>query len=215
MNAGSAASTVLVLIRHGEAESNFTGRIGGHSSTPLTELGRRQARATAQALREALAPTVVISSDLVRARETAEPIGAALGLDIRLDPRLRERSLGIMDGLSFEEAAAAHPAEWQRLRERDPLACPPGGETVHQVFERVSQAIDDIAHTFPGERVAVVSHGIAIYHAFAHICGLGSPAGGLKVFTLVDNCSISTFTFHRNHWLLSALNDRAHLRQLT
>jgi probable phosphoglycerate mutase len=215
MDTGSTASTLIALVRHGQSEGNVSGCIGGHCATPLTELGHRQSRATAEALVRELEPTVLVSSDLVRARQTAEPIARSCALDLGLDARLRERSLGVMDGLSFTDAAERYPDDWQRLRAREPGACPPGGETVAAVFERVSQVIDHIAHSHLGERVVVVSHGLAIYHAFAHICGLGSPARGLRVFSLVDNCSISLFTFRRDHWLLGSINDRAHLRDLT
>lgn len=215
MSTGSTASTVLFLIRHGQSESNLNGQIGGHTPSPLTDLGHRQARATAAAVLRDLQPTTVLSSDLLRARQTAEPIGQSCDLDVGFDERLRERSLGVLDGLTFEQAAERYPDHWQRLRSRDPAACPPGGETVAGVFERVSQVIDDLVRDHAGERVAIVSHGMAIYHALAHILGLGNPADGLRVFSLVDNCSISMFTFRRDHWLLGTVNDRAHLRDVT
>lgn len=211
MAIGSTAWTVLALVRHGQSESNLSGCIGGHSQTPLTELGQRQAHRTARALADDFAPGVVISSDLLRARQTAIPIAQACNVELVIDPRLRERSLGVLDGLTFAEAEAADPDIWRRLRDRDPDACPSGGEPVDAVFTRVSQAIDDIARRHAGGRVVVVSHGLAIYHAFAHICGLGSPARGLRVFSLVENCSISRATYRGSYWYLSTLNEFAHL----
>ena len=79
------------------------------------------------------------------------------------------------------------------------------------MFARVSQAIDRIVAAHAGGRVIVVSHGLAIFHAFAHITGLGSPARGLQVFTLVDNCSITRLEHRGSHWRIFSLNECGHL----
>jgi probable phosphoglycerate mutase len=208
---------VLALVRHGEAESNRDGRFGGHSDAPLTPLGRAQAAATATALLPFEA-TAIIASDLPRAMDTAAPIVAATGLPLTLDPALRERSLGVFDGLRFDEAEQRYPAEWARLLARDHSMVPPGGETVEDVYQRVSAAIDRIVASHAGGRVVVVSHGLAMFHAFAHIWGLGSPARELQVFVLVDNCSISRIE-HRTgitagRWRILTVNETEHLRSV-
>src|SRR5215207_4552965 len=119
VNAGSSdGRTVLFLVRHGESDSNFHGRIGGHSPVPLTERGLRQAALTARAL-AALRPTAVISSDLVRAQQTAAPIAEVTGHALVLEPGLRERSLGVFDGLAYAEAETRYPEAWKRLMARD------------------------------------------------------------------------------------------------
>ena len=89
----------VLLLRHGETDSNAGGVIQGWLPVPLNERGRTQSRRLARRL-EAFAPRVrrLISSDLVRARQTAEPIAAALGLDAVPDQRWRERCLGEMEG---------------------------------------------------------------------------------------------------------------------
>jgi probable phosphoglycerate mutase len=211
----SDAPTTLLWIRHGEADSNRDGKFGGHSPVPLTELGRRQAAATARALAR-LEPTVLVSSDLLRARQTAEPIAELCRLELVLDPALRERSVGVLDGLSFAEAEARHPELWARLRARDPDAIPEGGETHAAVFARVSGAIDRLIAAHPGERIAMVSHGLALYHAFSYVCGLGPPSPDHKVFVLVDNCSLSRVEHRitsdaRPRWRIVTLNDTGHL----
>jgi broad specificity phosphatase PhoE len=217
MSTGSAdapEATVLALVRHGESEGNIHGRVGGHGPTPLTERGHRQAHALAAALARAFQPTAIVASDLIRARQTAAPLAELTGLSPVLDPRWRERSLGVMDGLLFTEIEARYPDDWHRLRTREPGACPPGGETQDQVFARVSAAVEDAVARYPGGRVVVISHGIAIFHALAHIFGLGSPAAGLKVFVQVGNCSVSTFRHRAGHWYIEAVNDRSHLHAL-
>jgi len=210
-----SAVTTLLWIRHGEAESNRDGRFGGHSAAALTELGRRQAAATARAVAR-FEPTALVSSDLARARQTAEPIAEACRLEIVLEPGLRERSVGILDGLSFTEAAERHPELWQRLRARDHTAIPDGGETHLAVYARVSAAIDRLVAEHPGGRVALVSHGLALYHAFSHVCGMGAPGPDHSVFVLVDNCSLSRLEHRissdgRPRWRIVTLNDTGHL----
>jgi probable phosphoglycerate mutase len=207
-------ATVLVLVRHGEAVSNVEGRVGGHGPAPLTDRGQRQARVTAEVLARSLRPTAIVASDLTRTRQTAAPLAELTGLVPELDPRWRERSLGVMDDLLFSEIETRYPDEWQRLRSRDPRACPPGGEPLDHVFARVSAAVDDAIARHPGGRVVVISHGLAIFHALAHILGLGSPGNGLKVFTLVDNCSLSSFRHRAGHWYIETINDRAHLHEV-
>jgi len=206
--------TTLLLVRHGEAESNAQLRFGGWSPVPLTDKGRRQAEAAAKAI-AARAPTAIVTSDIVRARQTAEPIAAACGLPLELDERLRERSVGVFDGLLFAEAEAKYPEAWKQMLARDPDAVPEGAETVDQVFRRVTEAIDSIIAAHEGGKVVVVSHGIALYHVFAHVCGLGSPRGHQRVFVLADNASI-THVEHRadddrTHWRIHTVNDTAHL----
>src|SRR5687768_14731761 len=118
--------TTLVWVRHGEADSNRDGRFGGHSPAALTPKRVRQAQATAHALTR-LQPPAIIASDLMRARQTAEPIADACKLPLVLEPGLRERSLGVLDGLSFQEAEQLYPDLWKRMR--DPDMVPERGET--------------------------------------------------------------------------------------
>jgi broad specificity phosphatase PhoE len=209
--------TALYLVRHGEADSNRDLRFGGWSAAALTELGVRQARAVGHAL-AAHRPTAIVSSDLVRARQTADAVAEATGLPLELDADLRERSVGVFDGMSFADAEARYPDAWKRLLARDPDVVPEGAETADQVFERVSRALDRIVVRHAGGRVVVVSHGIALYHAFSHVCGLGSPRGRHRVFVLTDNASVTHLEHHagdaRATWRIHTLNDTAHLADL-
>jgi probable phosphoglycerate mutase len=217
MNPGSPArserpaSTELLVVRHGESMGNVEGRFGGHGPTPLTERGKRQARAVAAHLAASHAPTRLIASDLPRARETALAVAEATGLPLVTDPGLRERSVGCWDDMLFTEVAAQFPEEWELMNQRDYRYCPPGGETIDAVFARVGATIERVVAEHPGERIVLVSHGIAIYHLFAHVCGLGSPAAELSVFTLVDNASLSRFRRYPTRWRILTLNETAHL----
>lgn len=210
----ATAPTELLLVRHGEADSNRDGRFGGWSPVPLTERGRAQAARAAAELAERR-PVAVITSDIVRAVETAAPICAALGVTARHEPGLRERSLGVFDGLAFAEAEARYPELWRRLLARDPDAVPEGGEPATAVFARVSAAIARIVADHAGQRVVVVTHGLALFHVFSYVCGMGVPSPDAPVFVLVDNASI-THVEHRagDRWRIVTINDTAHLRGL-
>ena len=211
MNAATRPdSTELLVVRHGESEGNAEGRFGGHGPTPLTERGRRQAERVAELI-AGMEPTAVVSSDLSRALSTAEVIAARTGLTPVLDPGLRERCLGIFDGLSFAEVKERYPEEWARLAGRDLAYCPEGGEAIDDMYQRVTAAVDRMVAAHIGGRIVVVSHGIAIFHLFAHVTGLGSPGRGLQVFALVDNCSLSRFRHRDGRWLIRSLNERHHL----
>ena len=102
--------TTLLLVRHGETDWNRLGRWQGHSDTPLNARGREQARELAPQLDGV---DVVYSSDLARARETAEILAEELGADVRLDARLRERGFGAWEGLTAAEIVGHDDLQWQ------------------------------------------------------------------------------------------------------
>jgi broad specificity phosphatase PhoE len=150
--------TTLLLARHGETDWNRELRIQGSSDVGLNELGRKQAQALAQEL-EHVELDAIYSSDLSRARATAEAVAASHGLDVRLDPRLRERSFGSWEGLTREDVAA-------RPEDRH------DGETDDEVRERVLAAVRSIAAAHAGEQVLVVSHGGALNALWHHALGV-------------------------------------------
>src|SRR5438874_12646121 len=97
-------TTHVLLIRHGQSEGNAEGRFGGHTATPLSSRGREQARVTARALATERF-TAIYSSDLPRAIETAEPLAKLTHVKLQSTEAFRERSVGVMEGVTFEEAA--------------------------------------------------------------------------------------------------------------
>jgi broad specificity phosphatase PhoE len=134
----------ILLARHGQTDDNLEPiRAQGFRDTPLNDTGRRQA----QGLAERLATYGIVSlwsSDLSRARETAEIVGARLGLDPRLDPRLREANRGRWEGRLFIEIERVEPdyyAAWRRAGEYFRF---PGGESLREQLDRVSAAIEDV-----------------------------------------------------------------------
>ena len=130
------------LVRHGESRWNVEGRYQGHADSGLTEEGRRQADLFAAAFAVSVpAPDVVVSSDLPRVVDTAKTYADLVGAEIRLDPALREMSVGDWAGLTFEEAALAHPSIVARVAAGEDLARGVGGETFADTRRRVVGAL--------------------------------------------------------------------------
>lgn len=205
-----ANPTTIILCRHGESEGNREARFGGHGPTPLTALGRSQAEATAQRLARS-GVDAVYSSDLVRARETADIIAAAIGCETVATPSLRERSVGIFTGLTFDEARERFPRDFEALLRRDPDSCPPGGETYAQCRARASSFLDDLLVSRAGQRILLVSHHLTLYQLVLHILGVESQADP-RFYVRIDNCALHRFERYLDGvWQVLAFNDCGHL----
>jgi broad specificity phosphatase PhoE len=157
--------TTLILVRHGETDWNAQHRWQGHSDTPLNAAGRNQAGVLAGELKRVDA---VYSSDLARARETAEILAERIGLEVRLDPRLRERGFGAWEGLTTEEIESSFPAEQRRWRAGIGAGAP-DAEPFDAFAARVGSFVEEVGHRHVGEEVLVVAHGgtIRVIHALA------------------------------------------------
>lgn len=154
--------TRLVLARHGRTAWNLEGRAQGHTDVSLDDVGRAQAERLAPVL-AAMAPTALWSSDLARARETADLVAAATGLDVVLDPRLREFDVGQRAGLTVPEFAERFPESYASWKAGHITGMVPGAETPQQVVDRVVPALREIwASIEPGETTVVVSHGACL-----------------------------------------------------
>lgn len=163
--------TRLVLVRHGETDWNRQGRWQGQSDTPLNDTGRAQAAAMAESQR-GLPLAAIYSSDLRRATETAAALAAVSGAPIHRDPRLREISLGAWEGMLFDDIRRRDGDQLDRLRREPARGRAPGGESPAEVLNRVRAVLADIARDHPADRVAVVSHGLALAALKVHLLGL-------------------------------------------
>ncbi|HET9437226.1 MAG TPA: histidine phosphatase family protein [Gaiellaceae bacterium] len=143
-------ATTILLVRHGETDWNRERRVQGHTDTPLNATGREQAAALAAALAgEPVA--AVYASDLARARDTAQAVAQERGLEVRIDPDLREKHFGTWEGLYDHEVLERFP---------EAATGPWGdGETTEQMLERVLAALSEIASRHPGEQIVAVTHG--------------------------------------------------------
>ncbi len=145
------------LLRHGQSTWNAEQRWQGHGGPGLTPLGREQARAAALQLREWKIERIV-TSDLLRARETDAIMGELLGMESEADEAWRERALGLWTGLTRAEIEARWPAEYAHFRSGDPHARPGGGESNAMLRARAHAALAALRARHAGRRVLVVTH---------------------------------------------------------
>ena len=193
----------LILWRHGRTEWNAEGRFQGQLDPPLDDLGRRQAAAAAPHLIAgglSAADTVVVSSDLIRAAETAATLSDLLGVPLQLDKRLREHGMGTWEGLTRSEVADRYPEQYA-----DWLAGRPvrgrGGEEPEAVADRALAALVDLE---PAATVVVVSHGGTAGRLIEHLLGL-SP-GHRRLLGPLGNCAWSELVAHESRWRLMRHN---------
>jgi broad specificity phosphatase PhoE len=181
---------ILYLARHGETSWNREGRWQGHTDIALNDVGRGQARWLGELLR-GLDIARIHSSDLRRARQTAEAAAEILGVaQIVIDAELRERSFGVFEGLTREECASRHPELWTSYR-ADPRQVPPGAESQEALAARMHAAVGRaVARKHPSDDapVLVVSHGGSIRALLARATGtMPPPLENVAVFRVVAN----------------------------
>jgi probable phosphoglycerate mutase len=206
----------IILVRHGESVGNSENRLQGHNDYDLTDLGRTQARLTAERLAE-IGTTAVYTSPLLRAGATAGAIAGRLRVEPQALPGVSEYIFGELSGATYAELR-------QRFANDPRLAAIPAAERVYpgeegrQVFyDRVTSSVWKVIETHPGETVAVVSHGgpIALFCQYV----LGLPYKRPMPFA-INNCSLTTISVsedaalsHEARARLVQLNDTCHLDQ--
>jgi probable phosphoglycerate mutase len=204
-------TTRVLLVRHGQSQGNAERRFGGHSPTPLSELGRRQAEATARALASE-GVTAIYSSDLLRAAQTAEPLARMTGLEINRTSALRERSVGLLEGLTFEEAAEKYPEEYAALLRRDFEHVLAGGESYRQLLDRASAELDRAVERQRGGTIAAFSHTGTICILVLHLMGALDAPNLKPVWISCANCGVTRFEIqHGGLTRLLRANDTRHL----
>ncbi|VEG25646.1 histidine phosphatase family protein [Actinomyces howellii] len=162
--------TRLVLWRHGQTDYNAQGRIQGRVDIPLNEAGLAQARAAAPAI-EGLEPVRIVSSPLARARQTAEVLSEAAGIDVETDEDLIERAFGAFEGMTRAEMKARLPREYRAWRAGlDPESI--GVEPRDVAARRVGGALERVAERSGEATVVVVAHGAALTLGTTHLLGM-------------------------------------------
>lgn len=188
----STRPLTILLVRHGQSEWNAHGLLQGQTPhVPLSDLGHAQAMAAARALAP-LAPGALISSDLLRATQTADHCARNIGLDYVTTPALREQGYGVLEGWASNDAAQV--VEWWN---QDWAA--EGGESLTQLHQRVSKYLQELCAAPPADVVALVTHGDTIRAAQAVASGHGPeampavtpPNGSVTVLTM-RSCSPSS-----------------------
>jgi broad specificity phosphatase PhoE len=179
----------LVLLRHGQTAWNDAGRAQGHADLSLDETGRAQAADAAPYL-ASLSLAAIWSSDLARARETAEIVARAAGLQVKTDARLREYDVGERQGLTVAEAAERFPELGSDWEIGNPPAGVRGAESYHDVAARIVPVCREALESLDREETGlVVTHGACLKVALAGLLGWSADdASALKV---LENCHLA------------------------
>lgn len=207
--------TKLFLIRHGQSAGNAEGRFGGHSPTPLSTLGVKQADAAAQALQKE-GITAIYSSDLLRAVQTAEPLSRLIDVPVVPTTAFRERNVGVLEGLTFDESKAAYTKDFYALVNRDLNHVITDGESYRQLLDRSTEELWKILNSNIGGRVAIFSHTGVICYLTLHLLGAIHRGTKTTPWLITSNCGINRFEIRsRRNIRVVALNDTRHLMQTT
>jgi len=200
----------LILVRHGQSEHHVRGLTGGWTDTPLTPFGVTQAEAAADRCKDLVSQETsisLLSSDLLRASQTAERVAKRLGLACQLDPGLREINNGMAVGLTWQEARKIELPETLPFEHWLPY---PDGESIFTMTERVYKAMDQIEQLCPSTAI-VVSHGIAGVALIQWWLRLDAQSRKGISFEL-DTASITELCVNsRRERTIVRLNETAHL----
>lgn len=199
--------TRILLVRHGQTAWNVATRIQGQLDITLDDHGRWQAQRLGDALaHEPLA--AIYSSDLQRARATAQAVADRVRLAVNEDVGLRERGFGKFEGVTFAEIEAKWPDAAQRWRKRDEHFAPEGGETLRAFYERSLAVVLRLAARHPGEQVLLVAHGGVLDCIYRSALGLSLQA---PRSWLLGNATINRLLHTGEGLVLVGWNDNAHL----
>jgi probable phosphoglycerate mutase len=198
------------IIRHGETDWNVEKRIQGQTDIPLNENGRAQAMAMAfNAAHYNF--TAVYSSDLARARVTAEAVAAGRSLEVVAMPRLRERNYGIFQEITALEAEKRYPEGYAYYKDRDLDYDFENGESLNNFAIRVMDAFNWLARHHNGHVIAVVCHAGLLDVIYRK--ATGRPLHTPRDF-IIPNCALNWFHHDGKGWHLDAWDDHHHLARV-
>jgi probable phosphoglycerate mutase len=206
-------STQIILVRHGETEWNRVKRIQGHLDIDLSQGGRGQARALAARMadeaRQGLRIDALYSSDLARARQTAEPLAHVLQQVVTLEPALRERQYGVFQGHDAEQIREQFPADYLAWQSRDPQFAPPGGESQAAFYARVVEVLDALVQRHRAQRIVCVAHGGVLDCAYRYARGIALTLPRTQALL---NASLNVLEFDAHGARVVRWADVAHLQ---
>jgi probable phosphoglycerate mutase len=202
-------TTRICFVRHGETDWNIEQRMQGHIDLCLNALGQAQAEALGRHFADC--PAVALySSDLLRARQTAQPIAVALHLPLRLDPALRERHFGRCEGLTPDEVITRHAEDAQAFASRDPDYAPPGGGESRRAHQRrILDCVARLAGAHRGQTIVIVTHGGVLDVIYRHAHGL--PPDAPRDYP-IPNAGINWIVAGDAHWQIESWGETTRLR---
>lgn len=200
-------TTTVLLVRHGQANSNVTGFYMGWSSEDLSEIGYTQARSLSSRL-ASLPITSVYSSPLQRTCTTAMILAKPHGLEVETSDDLIEIRLGDWQGLHMDEIKQGWPELWQQSRTDPSELTMPNGESFQQVTERAVRIFEKVVAANHGKQVIIVSHEIVVKVLVAYALGVSNSI--YRRFE-INNASLSVIRVINGNARLITLNDTSHL----
>ena len=198
--------TEIILIRHGETEWNSQKRMQGHSNSDLSSVGQAQIQALGQWMKN-VPFDLIYSSDSLRAKQTAEAITQFSGHELQFDQRLREKNLGVFEGLTSEEARERHPEVFRLFKTAGSKYVIDEGESTQQLQDRALEIVNEIRIKHPEERVLVVTHGGFIRVVMKHSLGLSLET---PTRFLIRNTGVFRLEWE-DKWLVSQMGGVSHL----
>ena len=201
-------NTVLILIRHGETLWNTELRMQGSLDSDLTPKGELQIKALGEWMKE-VPFDYLYCSDSGRARKTAEAISKYTGHKLNFDKRLREKNLGIFEGLTSEEAREQYPETFQLFKNAGANYVIDQGESTQQLLERSLEAIEEIRIRHPQKVTVLVTHGGVVRVLMKHV--LGVPLDAPTQF-MISNTGIFRLVW-RDKWIVAEMRAVQHLEK--
>lgn len=197
----------LLLARHGQTDWNIAGRYQGQSDIPLNQVGCLQAAALAKRL-SAETIHAVYSSDLSRAKDTAQAIANVHQLKVQTDWRWRELNFGEWEGMTYKEMAAHSPSLFEEWMINPRHTSTPNGETLDELSKRVACAFDEVKNKHKDQTVLVVSHSGALQALLTNLLGIDlNRYWRLKI----SQASLSELAVYEDGVVLNSLNNVSHL----
>ena len=197
----------LILVRHGKTDWNESGRCQGISDVPLNTAGEKQAEKVAFSLKDESIDRIY-SSNLARAKTTAEKIAAYHSIDVHIRDDLREMDQGIFEGLDFSYIREKYSDVLEHWRKDPETLQLPGGESLKGVQQRALDAIADIKNRFGSQNIVVVSHNMVIGTLLCSFTG--SSLKKLRDY-IVEEASKSVVEISDDRFVIISLNDIDHL----
>lgn len=201
----------LLLLRHGATQNNIDARYTGQLDIPLSEQGMLQARLLGDRLKD-VRLDVIVTSDLLRAQQTAEQINRHHALPVYRDAELREIAMGAWEGKTYAELKESDAEYLKRWQDAPAEVAPPGGETLTVFHARLVHALGRYFERYPDETIAWVTHGGVIGVVLCHVLGLDLSH---RWQFRRDNTAITELEIGPDYVIVQRMNDTAHLEHLS
>ncbi|MBQ3257614.1 MAG: histidine phosphatase family protein [Oscillospiraceae bacterium] len=201
--------TKLLIIRHGQSEANLQGVFVGHTNSPLSDLGRRQAEATADYIVSTYRVDAVYASDLERAFYTGKAVADRLGLPVTPVRGMREIFAGDWETVKFDTLSTEYGEPYQLWLRDIGLAHPTNGESTARLQQRIGDTLRTIAEENEGKTVVVATHATPI-RTFMHLC-TKLPLSEMKNIPWVSNASVTTAVYENGSFTIVEAGHDAHL----